>query len=131
MAARMTVRNPRLLKTAVAALCAVLALSACGKDGGPFKRPPEPGDTAVATVDGQKIWASDVKREAVAQGLIGEGEPLDATSDLFRQVLDEVVDQKLLAAEAVARKIDRQTLAQRRIAAARERTLGDMLVEST
>jgi peptidyl-prolyl cis-trans isomerase C len=45
----------------------------------------------------QTIWASDVKREAVAQGLVGEGEPLDVTSDLFRRVLDEVIDQKLLA----------------------------------
>ena len=111
------------------ALCAALTLSACGP-GGLLKRAPEPGDTAVAKVDGQNVWASDVKREAVAQGLIGEGEPLDVSSDLFRQVLDEVVDQKLLAAEAVKRKLDKEPLAQRRLAAARERILGDMLVES-
>ena len=62
--------------------------------------------------------------------MISEGEPLDVSSDLFRQVLDEVVDQKLLAAEALKRKMDREPLAQRRLAAARERILGDMLVES-
>jgi peptidyl-prolyl cis-trans isomerase C len=115
----------------LAALIAVaaLTLAACGKTPS-FERPPEPGDKAAATVNGQTVWASDVKREAVAQGLIGEGEPLDVSSDLFRQVLDEVVDQKLLAAEAVKRRIDRQPLAQRRMAAARERILGDMLVET-
>lgn len=94
-----------------------------------FEKPPEAGDRAVATVNGQTVWTSDVKREAVAQGMISEGEPLDVSSDLFRQVLDEVVDQKLLAAEALKRKLDKDPLAQRRLAAARERILGDMLVE--
>jgi peptidyl-prolyl cis-trans isomerase C len=124
----MMLRNSLTL-TALA-LCAALGLAACNP-ANTFKRAPEPGDVAVATVNGQKVWSSDVKREAVAQGLIGEGEPLDTSSDLFRQVLDEVVDQKLLAAEAIRRKVDKQALAQRRIAAARERILGDMLVEST
>src|SRR4051812_46248538 len=80
------------------AMGAVLALAACSKEQA-FERAPERGDKAVAVVDGHTVWTSDVKREAVAQGMISEGEPLDASSDLFRQVLDEVVDQKLLAAE--------------------------------
>jgi len=108
---------------------ATLALSACG-DRGDAERPPAPGDRSVAEVNGKSVWASDVKREAVAQGLISEGEPLDVSSDLFRRVLDEVVDQKLLAAEAQKRKLDKDPVAQRRLAAARERILGDMLVES-
>ena len=66
----------------------------------------------------------------MAQGLIGEGEPLDITSDLFRRVLDEVIDQKLLAGEAQRRRLDSSALAQRRLEATRERILGDMLVES-
>jgi len=107
---------------------AALSLAACGKAGG-VDGPPERGDQAVAKVDGKTVWASDVKREAVAQALIGEGEPLDVSSDLFRRVLDEVVDQKLLAAEALKRKLDKEPMAQRRLAAARERILGDMLVE--
>jgi len=110
-------------------MAGALALAACGK-GGVDERPPERGDQAVARVDGKTVWASDVKREAVAQGLIGQGEPLDPSSDMFRRVLDEVVDQKLLAAEAVERKLDKEAAAQRRLAAARERILGDMLVES-
>ncbi len=66
----------------------------------------------------------------MAQGLISEGEPLDIGSDLFRQRLDEVIDQKLLASEALKQKLDKDPVAQRRLAAARERVLGDMLVES-
>ena len=109
-------------------VAAALSLAACGK-GGVADAPPERGDVAVAKVDGKMVWASDVKREAVAQALIGEGEPLDVSSDLFRRVLDEVVDQKLLATEALKRKLDKDPMAQRRLAAARERILGDMLVE--
>ena len=110
-------------------LAACLTLAACGPGGG-ADRAPEPGDRAVAEVQGKTIWASDVKREAVAQGLVGEGEPLDVTSDLFRRVLDEVIDQKLLAREAERRGLDNSALAQRRLEATRERILGDMLVET-
>ena len=126
----MTRANPIRFGGLAAVLTAVgLLLAACGDRGGD-ERPPQPGDEAVAKVDGKTVWASDVKREAVAQGLIGEGEPLDISSDLFRRVLDEVIDQKLLAAEALNRNLDEDPVAQRRLAAARERILGDMLVES-
>ena len=124
-------RRPSHLTTTAlfaAALMTTLATGACSR--GADDRPPEQGDQAVATVQDRTIWASDVKREAVAQGLIGEGEPLDATSDLFRRVLDEVIDQKLLAGEAQRRRLDSSPLAQRRLEATRERILGDMLVES-
>jgi len=119
-------RRPAILAGLM--IAAALCLTACDRGGGP-DGPPERGDQAVARVDGKTVWASDVKREAVAQALIGEGEPLDVSSDLFRRVLDEVVDQKLLAAEALKRKLDKDPVAQRRLAAARERILGDMLVE--
>jgi peptidyl-prolyl cis-trans isomerase C len=127
MAADRPIR-PALLAGLV--LVAALSLAACNRDGG-AESAPERGDKAVAKVDGRTVWSSDVKREAVAQGLIGEGEPLDASGDLFRRVLDEVVDQKLLASEALKRKLDKDPAAQRRLSAARERILGDMLVERT
>jgi len=119
----------RLFTACLAAVMA-LSLAACGRDSG-GDSPPERGDKAVAKVDGKTVWASDVKREAVAQGLIGEGEPLDPSSDLFRQMMDQVVDQKLLAAEAQRRKLDKDPLAQRRLTAAQDRVMGDMLVETT
>src|ERR1700761_2460454 len=106
-----------------------LLLAACNHGVGD-NRAPEPGDTAVAKINDQTIWASDVKREAVAQGLIGEGEPLDISTDLFHRGLDEVIDQKLLSTEAVKRRVENDPLAKRRVAAARERILGDMLVEN-
>ncbi len=123
------IRPLRSAMFAVVLVAAVLSLAACGR-GGRAEQAPERGDRAVAKVDGRTVWSSDVKREAVAQGLIGEGEPLDVSSDLFRRVMDEVVDQRLLASEAMKRNLDREPVAQRRLAAARDRVLGDMLVES-
>ncbi len=103
-------------------------LAACQRTP-PAERPPQPGDKAVARVDGVPVWTSDVKREAVTQGLIGQGDPLDTGSLLFRQVLDEVVDQKLLADEAVRERLDKDPATQGRLAAARDRVLGDELLE--
>ena len=114
---------------AVLLAAASLALAACGGGGGDG-RPPEPGDRVVARVRGEAIWVSDVRREAVAQGLIGEGEPFDVNTPLFRRVLDEVIDLSLLAAEAERRGLDNSPLAQRRLEATRQRILGDMLVET-
>jgi peptidyl-prolyl cis-trans isomerase C len=115
------------LRLVGAAALGALALASCSRPAAPG-RPPEPGDKAVAMVGGQPVWASDVRREAVAQGLIAEGEPLDVGSARFHQVLDEVIDQKLLAAEALKRRLDRDPMVRRRIAAARERILGDALL---
>lgn len=123
----MTVRPPKLRLVILAAL-ACASLAACGRKEA-AQKPPEAGDRAVAQVGDQTIWVSDVKRQAVAEGMIGEGEPLDVSSALFDRVLNEVVDQKLLAAEAVKRGLDKDPAAQRRLAAARERILGDLLVE--
>jgi len=114
--------------TVAAVIVCALSLAGCGRAGGD-RKPPEPGDVAVATVDGQTVWASDVKREAATQGLIAEGDPLDIGSEPFHRVLDEVIDQKLLAAEAARKNLQNDPIARRRIAAARERILGDLLVE--
>ena len=110
-------------------LVAVLVAAGCERTPSD-ERPPQPGDVVVARVGGDPIWASDVKREAVAQGLIGEGEPLDPATVLFRRVLDEVIDQELLAREAERQGLDDTPLARQRLEAARKRILGDMLVET-
>ena len=108
---------------------ASLVLFACDRTPLSTQRP-IPGDKPVAKVGGEVIWTSDVKREAVAQGLISEGEPLDPASDLFRRALDEVVDERLLAREAERLKLDKDPLAAHRLQAARDKVLGDLLVES-
>ena len=124
----MAARKP--FSITVVAVALALSVTACGRDVG-GDSPPERGDKAVAKVDGRTVWASDVKREAIAQGLIGQGEPLDPASELFRRMMDEVIDQKLLAAEAQRRKLDKDPVAQRRLTAARDRVMGDMLIENT
>lgn len=117
------------------ALLAGLAVTAALWLGGCHKAPraatpgPAAHDQAVATVDGKTVWASDVRQEAVAQGLIGRKDALDTGSDDFRRMLDEVVDQRLLAAEAARQGLDRDAGVQRRLAAAHDRVLGDALVE--
>ncbi|HTK36612.1 MAG TPA: peptidyl-prolyl cis-trans isomerase [Caulobacteraceae bacterium] len=128
MAVLLPIPSPRAPTWALAAMAA-LALAACGQQT-LSNRPPEAGDKAAARVAGETIWASDVKRQAVSQGLIGEGEPLDVSSDLFRRALNEVIDQKLLAKEALRLKLQREPVAQRRLAAAYDRVLGDILIES-
>lgn len=109
----------------------MLGLAACQKAAAPADRPPEPSDVAVARVDDQTIWSSDVRNEAVSQGLIGQGEPLDMTSDLFSRTLEEVIDRHLLARAAEKKHLDKSLSAQRRLEAARERILGDLVVETT
>ena len=102
-------------------------MAACGQGSG--EKSPDKDDLVVARVQDLSVWASDVRREAVAQGLVAEGEPLDVQSELFRRVLDEVIDQKLLAAEARRRGLDKDEATQARLEAVRERILGDILVE--
>jgi len=119
---------PVRIGLAVAASACLLALGACGR-GGAVTKPREQNDLAAATVNGQAVWTSDVRREAVAQGVIGEGERLDPNSELFRRMLDEVVDQRLLAAEAVRRDVQADPAVRRRLEADRDRILGDVLVQ--
>jgi len=108
----------------------VVLLSGCNKTQ-TSDRPPEPGDVAVAKVNGMTIWSSDVRNEAIVQGQIGPGEPLDMTSNLFARTLQEVIDQKLLAREAQSKGLDKSLTAQRRLANAQDRILGDILVDNT
>ena len=126
----MSLRVPAWTGAGCALLLACAALLCACSQKPVRERAPEAGDKAVAMVNGQTVWASDVKREAVSQGLIGEGEPLDISSDSFHQMLDEVVDEKLLAAEAIKHKLDKDPMVQRRFAAARDQILGNTLVKS-
>ena len=94
-----------------------------------LEQKPEAGDVAAAKVGGETVWVSDVRRAAVAEGVIGEGEPLDVGSEPFKRVLDEVIDQRLLAREAQSRHLDRDAVVKRKLAAARDKVMGDTLIE--
>ena len=88
-------------------------------------------DTATAvTVNNDPIYVSDVELEAAAQGIIAPGDPFTADHPEFQKVLDQLVDQRLMAQEARRLGLERGQEAQRRLQAAEERILGNILVES-
>lgn len=91
---------------------------------------PALGDKVAARVNDTLITLMDIEREAAAQGLIQSGDPIAPGSDTFVQILDELIDQRLLAQEAVKQKLDRDLEAQVRLRIARERILGNVLVEN-
>jgi len=88
------------------------------------------GDTEVAEIDGTKIYLSDVERTAASQGLIEEGSPLTPGQPVFQKVLDELIDQRLLALDALRQSLDQEDETRRRLSASRERILGNVLVEN-
>ena len=87
------------------------------------------GETA-AIVNGEPLYALDVELEAVAQGLIAPGTVFSKTHEQYQLVLDQLVDQRLLAQEATLRNLDLDDNARHRLNIARERILGNLLVES-
>ncbi len=89
------------------------------------------GEQVAARVGDTVILVSDVYREAVAQEFITDGEDLPEGGALFQDALAELVDQRLLALEAASRGLDQDGEARRRLAAAEERILGNVLVETT
>lgn len=118
-------------------LCgSALALLACGSpniavERGVFGQDLDrSADTAVAQVEGTIIYKSDIERMAAEQGLIAAGAPLVPSDETFKTVLEELIDQRLLALDAVNDGLlsDRET--QLRIAAAEERILGNIRVET-
>ncbi|MEP7210182.1 MAG: peptidylprolyl isomerase [Alphaproteobacteria bacterium] len=86
--------------------------------------------TVAAMVAGQPIYVSDVQLEAEAQGVAEAGKPLEFDSAEFNRVLDQLIDIKLLAQEAVGRQLDQDPQARHRLDAAREHILGNILVET-
>ncbi|MEM7730603.1 MAG: peptidylprolyl isomerase [Pseudomonadota bacterium] len=121
---------------------AALLLVAAGTAGLAGCAPGEPGmevpasaidrtdDPVVARVDGTPIHRSDVRRAAEGQGLIGPDEPLETGGSVFAYALDGLIDQRLLARDAVASGVGQDIEVRRRLASARERILGNYRVEA-
>lgn len=127
-----------ILRFFVGLLLISASLAACGPEP---RRPAEPGadpaarvapdeaDPVVARVDGTVIRRSDVEREARSQS--GDDEMVLQPGDAeFDRVLDELIDQRLLALEARRRGLHQSEEARRRMALAEERILGNVLVET-
>ena len=120
-------RFPRLTPL----LVAFAVLAACGgpDDEQEVRRHVGFDASAAALVNGDPIYLSDVELEAVAQGRIEPGESFGPEHTEYQLVLDQLIDQRLLAQEAVRRGLDRTPAAQRRLETARERLLGNFLME--
>lgn len=113
------------------ALAAAFVLGACNESEGPgeVRRPVGFDASAAALVNGDPIYLSDVELEAVAQGRIEPGDAFGPDHEEYQLVLDQLIDQRLLAQESVRRGLDRTPAAQRRLETARERLLGNFLME--
>lgn len=87
------------------------------------------GDPVVARVDGSPIYQLDVRRAAEAQGLIGDTDAIEPGDPMFKTTLDDLIDQRLLALDALRSGVANDPEAQKRLAAAQDRILGNYRVE--
>ncbi len=114
----------------VASGLTLVFLGACEQDTVEDTGQPLRVNAAIAAVvNGEYILASEVELEAAAQGLLDSGERLEVDDPTFEDILEQLVDQKLLAQEALNRGLDQDESARHRLHAARERILGNILVE--
>jgi peptidyl-prolyl cis-trans isomerase C len=132
------------------ALLALLA-AACGREasepqaarGAPVQEPTPPAPALLFTdeqaasdadlaarVGDTVITLGEVRREAAARDLVENAEVLHPASPDFQRVLEDLIDQRLLALEAARRGLQEDPEARRRLAAAQERILGNILVET-
>tara|TARA_R110000868_G_scaffold31951_3_gene116681 strand:+ start:7135 stop:8112 length:978 start_codon:yes stop_codon:yes gene_type:complete len=127
------------MKSLFAASLALVVLAGCGPE--PRRTAADFGpagsalslderDPVMARVDGTLIRRSDVEREAASQAEGSESAPAAPGSAAFQAILDELIDQRLLAMEARRRGLDQSEEALRRLALAEERILGNVLVET-
>ena len=118
--------------TVFCAALAALALAGCSQDGFQLdeKQRREVSREVAARVNGEAIYTADVELEAVARGLVVSGAALRSGDEAYKQVLDQLIDQKLMAQEAHRLGLDKDPAAQRRLEMAQERIMGNLLVES-
>jgi len=122
------------MKSLVPVLFTLCFLSACGPSGSETRPALENvaragGDSVVARVSETELFASDVDLAAQEQGLVDDGVRLPKSDENYRQILDELIDQRLLALDAERQGLNGDREAKIRLAAARERILGNIRVE--
>lgn len=88
------------------------------------------GESPVARVANTQIYPSDVIRAAKAQKRIGEEDTLAPDSALYTEILEELIDQRLLRLAAIEAGIDARPEVQHRLSEARERILASSFVEN-
>jgi peptidyl-prolyl cis-trans isomerase C len=121
---------PLFSRVHLAGLALIGLIAGCSRTESVAVDMPVADQTVAAIVNGEPVFEGDVELEAVARGLINAGEAFGPKDDAYRTVLDQLIDQKLMAQEAKRRALDRDPAGQRRLEMARERILGNLLVES-
>nr|WP_197501570.1 peptidylprolyl isomerase [Hyphomonas sp. Mor2] len=122
--------NIRSLGSTLASAVILIGLAACESEPAVTTETAAYQGVTAAIVNGDPIYFSDVELEAVAQGLIEPGTGLTTAHPEYNQILEQLIDQRLLAQEAMARGLDQAPAAQRRLESGRERLLGNILMES-
>jgi len=122
--------NFRSLGSAIAGAVILVGLSACESEPAVTTETAAYEGVTAAIVNGDPIYFSDVELEAVAQGQIEPGTEFTTSHPEYHQILEQLIDQRLLAQEALARGLDQDPAARRRLESGRERLLGNILVES-
>lgn len=114
----------------LAVLAAALPMAGCGAENPSTEKAAE-GDisTEAASVNGQLIYVSDVEMEARMKGLVKPGERLAPGSAEFDEVLEELIEVKLLAIAAVDRGLDGEPEVRHRLNQARDQILMNILLE--
>ncbi len=120
----------RSLGSALAGAVILTGLSGCDPEPTVRTTPASIDGTTAAIVNGEPIYFSDVELEAVAQGQIEPGTEFTTRHPEFHQILEQLIDQRLLAQEALQRGLDQEPSARRRLESGRERLLGNILIES-
>ena len=88
-----------------AATAALLWLGACGESDDP-RGVVRIDPATAAVVNGDPVFISDVELEALAQGIIQRGDAFGPDHPDFGRILDQLIDQRLLAPEASRRGLD-------------------------
>ena len=124
MTSELRTRRPRLGAVALAALAATL-LAACGP-----KKDVAPADTAgsqvVAKVNGDELTAGQLQIALQKQ----RGMRPDAGDAAAKQVLDQLIDEQIVAQKAIAAKLDKDPKVVAQIESARRDILARRFLES-
>jgi peptidyl-prolyl cis-trans isomerase C len=123
--------DPKLLAAPVLAATLALAAGCDTPEAAPEAAATvtETSSSVAAMVNGEPVYVTDVQMEAEAQGLVASGEALEIDSAEFNRILDQLIDVRLLAMEARTRELDQDQQVKLRLDAARDRILGNILID--
>jgi peptidyl-prolyl cis-trans isomerase C len=121
--------RPAALAAAVL-LATGVGLTACqGGRKGSGDGKPSLNPIVAVMVNGEPIYISDVEAEAITRRIIAPGEDLVIGSDAFERILDELIDERLLADEAEQRSLDKSADVRHSLERARAAILAGAVTE--